>query len=155
MLNKTPTSWLYVKRIVRFGETDAAGVVHFHHLLRWAHEAWEESLELYGLDASNVFPGCKNNRVDPEISLPIVHCQASFRIPIKTGDHLKIKLAPEKLDLGSFQVKTIFERDDAECAQCLIRHLSIDTKTRHRSSLPEDIDLWLEASMINNGPSAV
>ena len=52
-----PREWLFLKRIVRFGDTDAAGVIHFHQLLRWCHEAWEESLELYGLPTNTVFPG--------------------------------------------------------------------------------------------------
>ena len=41
-------------RSVRFGETDAdqgaAGVMHFQQLLRWCHEAYEESLERFGLE---------------------------------------------------------------------------------------------------------
>jgi 1,4-dihydroxy-2-naphthoyl-CoA hydrolase len=45
-----------LRRTVRFGETDAAGVLHFHHLLRWCHEAYEESLERFGLPAAGIFP---------------------------------------------------------------------------------------------------
>ena len=36
-----PPAWLQLHRKVRFGDTDAAGVMHFHQLLRWSHEAWE------------------------------------------------------------------------------------------------------------------
>jgi hypothetical protein len=36
-----PDDWLLLCRTVRFGETDAAGVMHFHQLLRWCHEAYE------------------------------------------------------------------------------------------------------------------
>ncbi|MGA0279943.1 MAG: thioesterase family protein, partial [Vulcanococcus sp.] len=46
-----PNSWLMLCRSVRFGETDAAGVMHFQQLLRWCHEAYEESLERFGLNA--------------------------------------------------------------------------------------------------------
>jgi 1,4-dihydroxy-2-naphthoyl-CoA hydrolase len=68
--------WLLLCRTVRFGDTDAAGVMHFHHLLRWCHEAYEESLELYGLPAAEIFPTPGHI---PAIALPLVHCSADFR----------------------------------------------------------------------------
>ena len=55
----SPDHWLQLERRVRFGDTDAAGVMHFHQLLRWCHEAWEDSLERYGIAAADVFPGCR------------------------------------------------------------------------------------------------
>ena len=55
----TSPTWLQLHRVVRFGDTDAAGVMHFHQLLRWCHEAWEESLEAQGIAAEAVFPGCR------------------------------------------------------------------------------------------------
>jgi 1,4-dihydroxy-2-naphthoyl-CoA hydrolase len=57
MATPAPPPWLRLERRVRFGDTDAAGVMHFHQLLRWCHEAWEESLERYGITAAAVFPG--------------------------------------------------------------------------------------------------
>ena len=48
--------WLQIERTVRFGDTDAAGVMHFHQLLRWCHEAYEESLARYGISAEEIFP---------------------------------------------------------------------------------------------------
>ena len=53
-----PQDWLQLERRVRFGDTDAAGVMHFHQLLRWCHEAWEESLQRYGIHAGSV-RGCR------------------------------------------------------------------------------------------------
>ncbi|MEY3545364.1 MAG: hypothetical protein RLZZ247_1521, partial [Cyanobacteriota bacterium] len=32
-----PESWLLLCRTVRFGDTDAAGVMHFPQLLHWCH----------------------------------------------------------------------------------------------------------------------
>jgi 1,4-dihydroxy-2-naphthoyl-CoA hydrolase len=43
------SDFLLLCRSVRFGDTDAAGVMHFHQLLRWCHEAYEESLEIFGV----------------------------------------------------------------------------------------------------------
>jgi 1,4-dihydroxy-2-naphthoyl-CoA hydrolase len=35
----TPSTWLQLQRTVRFGDTDAAGVMPFLQLMRWCHEA--------------------------------------------------------------------------------------------------------------------
>ena len=151
-----PAHWLQLRRLVRFGETDAAGVIHFHQLLRWCHEAWEESLMLYGVRTDEVFPGGSDHAEAPLVALPIVHCEADFRRPIYRGDELILKLQPERLDPGSFQIITTFhrdagrdlERDSEEVARGLIRHLAINVDNRQRCALQQGIDLWLEASSL-------
>ncbi len=152
MVSKKPEHWLLLERIVRFGETDAAGVVHFHNVLRWCHEAWEESLEGYGLNSSDVFPTGIQQVESLEIALPVVHCEADFRLPIKAGDHLEIILLPEKIDMTGFQVHAKFQRGKKNVAFGLIRHLAINARTRERCLLPEKIDLWIEASSLKLGP---
>jgi len=155
LLSTNPQHWLRLKRIVRFGETDAAGVIHFHNLLRWCHEAWEESLERYGLHSSDVFPNGIQEEKILEVGMPIVHCKADFRLPIQTGDQLEISLLPEKIGIDSFQVQSNFQRDGENVALGLIRHLSINIQTRQRCELPKDIDRWLEASSLNSGPRSI
>ncbi len=154
MLSQNPQKWLHLKRIVRFGDTDAAGVIHFYQLLRWCHEAWEESLQNYGLDAFEIFPGLNKKLKMPNIALPIIHCQADFLCPIKIGDSLSVELEPERIDLGRFQVKTRFIIDQNDAARAIIQHAAIDSQTRKRCSLPEKIHLWLEASSLQSGPKA-
>ena len=45
---------------MRFGDCDSANVIHFHNLLKWSHEAWEESLDKYGIPLNEIFPdGCR------------------------------------------------------------------------------------------------
>ena len=73
----TSAPWLELSRTVRFSDTDAAGVMHFQQLLGWCHQAWEESLERFGLPAGSVFPGGRGEQ--PSVALPIVHCHADFR----------------------------------------------------------------------------
>ena len=138
--------WLFLERIVRFGDTDAAGVIHFYHLLRWSHEAWEESLQIYGLKAKDIFPSLIDIKSSTPIALPIVHCEADFRVPITTGDHLDIKLLPEKINISCFQIRTQFKCNEIEVALGLVRHLAIDPDSRQRCDLPEGIALWLEDS---------
>jgi 1,4-dihydroxy-2-naphthoyl-CoA hydrolase len=147
----TPSTWLQLQRSVRFGDTDAAGVMHFHQLLRWCHEAYEESLERFGLPADSVFPRPAWAGDSPGVALPIVYCQAEFHRPLLTGDQLLISLRPEALGPEGFEVRYSFERQGQPVAQGLTRHLAIAAALRQRCPLPEGIRRWLEASGLDEG----
>jgi 1,4-dihydroxy-2-naphthoyl-CoA hydrolase len=147
----TPSTWLQLQRSVRFGDTDAAGVMHFHQLLRWCHEAYEESLERFGLPAASVFPRPEWAGESPDVALPIIYCQAEFRRPLLTGDQLLINLRPEALGPEGFEVRYSFERQGLPVAQGLTRHLAIAAALRQRTPLPEGIRRWLEASGLDEG----
>jgi len=147
----TPSTWLQLKRSVRFGDTDAAGVMHFHQLLRWCHEAYEESLERFGLPAASVFPRPEWAGDSPAVALPIVYCQAEFRRPLLVGDQLRISLRPEALGPEGFEVGYSFACEGQPVAQGLTRHLAITVAERQRCPLPEGIRRWLEASGLGEG----
>jgi 1,4-dihydroxy-2-naphthoyl-CoA hydrolase len=152
--------WLLLHRTVRFGDTDAAGVMHFHQLLHWCHAAYEESLESFGIAPACVFPVPSAERPaglePPAAALPIVHCSADFRRPLVCGDPLEIELEPVRLDPGSFEVRYCFRRVRAgeealEAARGLTRHLAIEPASRQRCALPEAIGRWLEAAAVAQG----
>ena len=140
-----PQPWLALARTVRVGDTDAAGVLHFHQLLRWGHGAYEESLEGFGVAAAEVFPTPGSLL---EVALPIVHCSADYFRPLVCGDAITIRLEPVRLDLGSFEVRYSFTGSDQAVAQGLTRHLAIETSSRRRCGLPTALNRWLEASAL-------
>lgn len=158
-----PSTWLLLCRTVRFGETDAAGVMHFHQLLRWCHEAYEESLERFGVPPALVFPrpvwpggdpllaDAPLAEPNPSVALPIVHCSADYLRPLRVGDPLAIALQPERLDPGQFAVRYHFTREGEVVARGLTRHLAITAADRRRCSLPDPIIRWLEASGLASG----
>ena len=152
-------TWLRLERTVRFGDTDAAGVLHFHQLLRWCHEAYEESLERFGIGAAEIFPRPEwaleqppgqqaipdPTGPAPSIALPIVHCSADYRRPLVCGDRLEITLEPRLLDQGSFEVTYTFACGGQTAARGLTRHRAITITDRQGCALPEAISAWLEA----------
>lgn len=152
-----PDDWLLLCRTVRFGDTDAAGVMHFHQLLRWCHEAYEESLERFGIPAAQVFPRPgwateeATRELPPSVALPIVHCSADYLRPLRVGDPLTIALSPARLDPGSFEVGYLFSNQGQPVARGLTRHLAITAAERRRCPLPEPIARWLEASGLAAG----
>jgi len=148
MSTMDPNNWLLLCRTVRFGDTDAAGVVHFSRLLEWCHQAYEESLERFGVEAAAVFP-CPGRAL--AVALPIVHCQADYHAPLVCGDPLTIQLQPRRLDPGSFEVVYSFGKGEQRIGRALTRHLAILSSSRERCGLPSPINCWLEASSLAQG----
>ena len=139
--------WLLLNRKVRFGDCDSAGVIHFHNLLRWAHESWEESIEIYGFSFKEIFP---SNLSNSKVIFPIVNCEANFYSPIRLGDHLTIKIYPKKIYNYLFSVNTLFMIKESKVAEGKVTHCSIDFDSRKKVQLPHKLELWIEASNIKS-----
>jgi len=145
---RNPREWLCLKRTVRFGDTDAAGVVHFHEMFRWCHETWEESLEKYGIVLLEIFPTSQINSYQLDVALPIVHCEANYFKPLYVGDTITIELNPEKLDESSFVLRFKLVKNSEEIGSINIKHVSINPITRERCTLSEQINMWLYQSSL-------
>ena len=78
----------------------------------------------------------------------MVHCAADFLRPIHGGDHLDVTVKPTRVDPSQYEVRFLFQIDEADVAKGIIRQLAINSETRRRCALPEAIDRWLEASAI-------
>ena len=140
-------NWLILEKKIKFGDCDSAGVIHFHNLLRWAHESWEESMEIYGINSKEIFPTIKNNT---KKVFPIINCEANFSYPIELGDKLKINILPTKINNHLFEVNTIFFKDKIIVAKAKLIHCVLDTVNAKKVDLPESLELWIEASNINS-----
>ena len=148
MEKRNPREWLCLKRTVRFGDTDAAGVVHFHEMFRWCHETWEESLEKYGIVLLEIFPTTQINSYQLDVALPIVHCEANYFKPLYVGDTITIELNPEKLDESSFVLRFKLVKNSEDIGSINIKHASINPITRERCTLSEQINMWLYQSSL-------
>ena len=148
MEKRNPREWLCLKRTVRFGDTDAAGVVHFHELFRWCHETWEESLEKYGIILQEIFPTTQINSRQLDVALPIVHCEANYFQPLYVGDTIIIELNPEKLNESSFVLRFKLVKNGENIGSINIKHVSINPITRETCALSEQINTWLYQSSL-------
>ena len=149
MEKRNPREWLCLKRTVRFGETDAAGVVHFLELFRWCHETWEESLEKYGIVLQEIFPTNQINTNQLDVALPVVHCEANYFQPLYVGDTINIELNPEKINDSSFVLRFKFKKNGEKIGTTNIKHVSINPITREKCALSKQINLWLHESSLN------
>ena len=149
MEKRNPREWLCLNRTVRFGETDAAGVVHFLELFRWCHETWEESLEKYGIALKDIFPTNEINISQLDVALPVVHCEANYFQPLYVGDTINIELYPEKINEFSFVLLFKFKKNGEQIGMTNIKHVSINPITREKCALSKQINLWLHESGLN------
>ena len=140
-------NWLLLEKKVKFGDCDSAGVVHFHNLLRWAHEYWEESMEIYGINLKEIFPSIKN---DTKKIFPIINCEAKFLYPIELGDKLTINILPKKINNHLFEVNISFCKDKQIVANTKLIHCVLDIINRKKVDLPESLERWIEVSNINS-----
>ena len=145
MEKRNPKEWSCFIRTVRFGETDAAGVVHFVEVFRWCHEAWEESLESYGIALKAIFPTTQTSDGKIDFALPVVQCEANYFQPLYVGDSIETELYPEKINDSSFLIRFKFKKNGEQIGLVKIKHVSINPITRKKCSLSKEINLWLES----------
>jgi len=127
------------QRIVRFQDTDAAGVVYFANVLAICHEAYEASLAARKIDLRQFFRGVQG-------TVPITHASVDFFQPLHCGDRLSIHLIPAQNSAHSFTITyTLFlEAEPSKpVSTAQTRHVCIDPLTRKRQALPSALTDWL------------
>lgn len=128
-------------RTVRFGDTDAAGVVFFANYLAFCHEAYEESLAAAGIPLGAFFR-------DTGVVVPIAKSEAEYLRPLGPGDKLRVTVAPEPLSDNSFAVRyEIFRLGAVEklAARLRTEHVATSPAKRSRVPLPAALAAWVQA----------
>ncbi len=133
-------------RVIRFHETDAAGVVYFANVLTLCHEAYEAALGEADFNLGRFFSR------DGGFAVPIVHTQSDFYQPLKCGDAIAILLTPTQLTSHSFEISYKVYRLDQAAAiapnqkaavSALTRHMCIDPSSHRRQPLPPELTNWI------------
>lgn len=136
----SPAGFTYY-RIIRFHETDAAGVVYFANILTLCHEAYEASLAAIGIDVRVFFGGGL-------LAVPVVHASVDFRRPLHCGDRLAISLAPQPLDATTFEIRYhLSTTEQKTVATALTRHVCIDSASRQRHGLSPELVQWMQSAV--------
>ncbi len=133
-----PFSYL---RTVRFGDTDAAGVVFFPNYLAICHEAYEESLTASGIDLQPFF-------LDNDVIVPVSKSEAEYLRPLRPGDKLRVTVTPEPRTESSYAIRfEIFKLGTIEKLAARIRteHVVTSRAKRARVPLPSALAAWIAA----------
>lgn len=126
-------------QVIRFHQTDAAGVMYFAQGLVLCHGTYEASLQAVGIDLGLFFGG-------GEVACPIVHTAMDYHRPFGCGDRVTIHLTPVRLDQSSFEVNyRLYGPDPPQlAAEAITRHVCIHAQQRRRLALPPELDNWLD-----------
>ena len=89
-----------VKRIIEFGDTDMAGIVHFSNFFRYMEAAECAFLRTLGLSVAMEWEGEK-------IGLPRVSAACDYLRPVRFGDELEILVEVAKV--GRKSLSYVFE----------------------------------------------
>jgi 1,4-dihydroxy-2-naphthoyl-CoA hydrolase len=97
-----------------------------------AHTTYEAFMETIGYSIRYF--------LDEASCLPlIVHSQADYKKPIRTGDKLKIELTVEKVGTSSYGLAyQIKDHDNDLVADLKTVHVAVSKKTHAKMPLPED-----------------
>ncbi len=125
-------------RTVRFQDTDAAGVVYFANVLSMCHEAYEASLASVGINLQAFF----SNSI---VAYPIVHANVTFFHPLFCGDRIAIVVTTQELDNSKFEINYEVMVAEVVAAKAITRHVCIDTNSRAKRDLTQDIRQWIES----------
>ena len=117
--------------MVPFQDIDAAGVVFYAHLFRYAHEAYEHFMQQIGCSLQELLAReC--------YLLPLVHAEADYHRPLRHADRLKIELRLKRLGQTSFTLGyRVLGEDHTEYASLETVHVVLDRTTQQPLTLPE------------------
>lgn len=124
------------QRIIRFQDTDAAGVVYFANVLPMCHEAYEESLAASGINLKVFFS-------NSDIAIPIVHASVDFFRPMFCGDKISIRLVPQQITNEKFEVNYELFGVEEIYAKAITKHVCINPINRNKEAIPDNIIRWL------------
>jgi 1,4-dihydroxy-2-naphthoyl-CoA hydrolase len=128
------------KRVIRFIDTDAAGVVYFANVLSICHEAYEASLVAANINLKTFFS-------NPLAAIPIVSADINFFRPLFCGDEVNITLQPQLLSNDRFEiVYQVLGLSEQLMAKATTRHVCINPTNRTKQELSTEMLLWLQVN---------
>lgn len=128
------------QRTIHFPDTDAAGVVFFPNYLAICHEAYEEALAAAGIAVRSFF-------ANGGVVVPVSKSSADYLRPLYCGDRVNVSVVPELLTPDTFSITyeiIRIGRPDKIAGQVRTWHVCIDSHTRERCALPQELARWVD-----------
>ncbi|MCE2882357.1 MAG: acyl-CoA thioesterase [Planctomycetaceae bacterium] len=129
---------------IRLAHTDAAGVLFYPRIFDLEHELFERWLELGGFSVRQML----ERKLAPT---PIVHCEADYRLPVRTGDVLTARLAAVGVGRSGYTLKWTFSRGADLAMRVVVKRVAIDPVAGESIDLPEKLRAWLLSSQAKTG----
>lgn len=128
---KAATTRLHIhRRVVRFQEVDAAGIVFFARTFDYLHDAYVEFLRARGAPLEMALQ-------DGSWVAPLRHAEAEYLRPLRFGDAIEVCLVSVDLDETEYSIDYRIETGGRAACVGRTRHVSVDPRTFRRAPVPD------------------
>jgi len=125
--------------VIPFQDIDAAGIVFFAHLFRYAHEAYERLMVRIDHPLQALL-------ADGRYLLPLVHAEADYRQPLRHGEVVRVRVRVERLGNTAYTLGYRFvDEQDRLRATARTVHVVLDADSRSPTGIPQPLAEALEA----------
>jgi acyl-CoA thioesterase FadM len=129
---------MYSKEIViRFRESDPAGIMWFGHILEYCHDTFEDFIVNCGISWQDWFS-------QSPYLVPIRHVAVDFLSPFLAGQKYQVIAGVKSFSKSSFTMQYEFKGLNTTHAQVTMVHTFLDQKTKQKISIPQEIQSKLE-----------
>ncbi|HOT50401.1 MAG TPA: thioesterase family protein [Candidatus Hydrogenedentes bacterium] len=128
-----------VVRTITLRDADAAGVLFFARYLSLAHDAYEEMMASRGIRFGDMLHA-------GTYILPVIRTGCEYRVPLKIGDAVEIRVAIAEIRRRSYTVAyEMIAPDGRLAAKCHTTHVAVDKTSRKSIPLPDELAAALRA----------
>jgi 1,4-dihydroxy-2-naphthoyl-CoA hydrolase len=123
---------------VSLHDTDAAGTMFFGHLFRHAHDAYEAFMGTIGFPLDRIIR-------DGKTLLPLVHAEADYRMPLRHGERVRVRLTIDRIGRTSFTLSYRFlDAEDQVRAAARTVHVHLIPDRQSAAPLPHALKASLK-----------
>ena len=125
------------KITVPFQDIDAAGIVFFAQLFRYAHETYEQFMSSIGFSLVDILR-------DYKYLIPLIHAEADYLVPLRHGDNVTILLNVENIGTSSFTLVYNFidEKGNGRAVAKTV-HVVLSAQGKKKTNIPDKWKLML------------
>ena len=125
---------------VYFYDADPAGIVFYANIFRFSHVAFEEFIRSHISD--------RDYFLDRDFSLPVIHTEADYSIPIKVGTELHAEIFVSQLRTSSFEILCKLYQNDQLAASTKTVHVCVSMNKFEKVKLPDELEKILKANLL-------
>ena len=118
--------------IVNFYDCDPAGIIFYANIFKYAHSNYEKMISSFELDQEYF--------ANENYAVPIIHSEADYIKPIKSGERIEAQTIVSKLKDSSFELTHNFYGDKTKLkAKVITVHVFVDKKSFMKTKIGETI----------------
>jgi 1,4-dihydroxy-2-naphthoyl-CoA hydrolase len=117
---------------INFYDCDPAGVLFFGRIFEICHSAYE--------DLINSFMLSFNYWNNENYAVPIIHTEADYFLPLKTGDKILIEVVVSQLKESSFELRFVCKNEQGNSTnEIKTVHIFVDKKMWKKTPLNSEL----------------